>query len=162
MAREEFLDRKPGLDAGICDATNSELVCGMIKAPQSTSSHVIDVPEGGLKAFFAERKDSWIIDVREAHEFSFAQDWSELGFDRPPQNVPLTRLIGFLPELIAAVSATDREVIFLCRSGRRSGVAADVARRFGVSTARHVGGGIALNVTTKGVADEWAQPSYMI
>ena len=162
MAREEFLDRKPGLDAGICDATNSELVCGMIKAPQSTSSHVIDVPEGGLKVFFAERKDSWIIDVREAHEFSFAQDWSELGFDRPPQNVPLTRLIGFLPELVAAVSATDREVIFLCRSGRRSGVAANVARRFGVSTARHVGGGIALNVTTKGVADEWAQPSYMI
>ena len=162
MTRQEFLDRKPTVDAGIQDATNSELVCGLIKEPKGETSNSINVPRDELHAFFAKHKEAWIIDVREPHEFSFAQDWSELGFENPPQNVPLTRLSGFLPELVAATQATKREVIFLCRSGKRSGVAAEVARRFGVSTARHVSGGIALNVTTKGVADEWTQPGYMI
>ena len=162
MTLEEFLERKPTVDAGISDATNSELVCGMIKEPRSGNSEAIEIARGELKAFFAERKQSWIIDVREPHEFSFAQDWSELGFDEPPQNVPLTRLSGFLPTLIKETQTSGREVIFLCRSGRRSGVAAEIARRVGISNARHVSGGIALNVTTKGVADEWAQPGYMI
>ena len=76
--------------------------------------------------------------------------------------MPLTRLSGFLPTLLKETQTNGREVIFLCRSGRRSGVAAEIARRVGVSNARHVSGGIALNVTTKGVADEWAQPGYMI
>ena len=162
MTRDEFLERKPVVDAGIADATNSELVCGLIREPRSGSSDAINIERDELKSFFAERKEAWIIDVREPHEFSFAQDWSELGIENPPENVPLTRLSGFLPKLVEATQASGREVIFLCRSGRRSGVAAEVARRLGISNARHVSGGIALNVTTRCVADELEQPGYMI
>lgn len=161
ISLSEFLDTKPGVDAKIDDASNSELVCGLISEGDDCES-ALEIARGELKAFFQENAAAWIIDVREPHEFSFAQDWSEIGFRSPPQNVPLTRLVGFLPQLRQQVQANPQDVIFLCRSGRRSGVAASVARAMGVSTARHVAGGIALNVATKCLTDEWAEPGYMI
>ena len=148
VSAAEFAEQKPTIDSGIADATNSELVCGLIKTCSGTDAS-IEIHKDQLKDFFAEHKNSLIIDVREPHEFSFAQDWSELGFDSPPENIPLTRLSGYLPTLLKAHRQTPREVIFLCRSGTRSGKAAEVARRIGIETACHIAGGIALNVKHK-------------
>ena len=157
MPLGEFTDAKPGLDADISDETNSELVCGLIK-PGTSEGPVIEISEGDLKQFFVEHSDALVIDVREPHEFAFAQDWAKLGFVTPPKNIPLTRLSGELPKLLQEQGETNRDVIFLCRSGRRSGIAAEVARRVGVATAQHIAGGIALNsshdgVTGNGVAE---------
>ena len=102
-----------------------------------------------------------IIDVREPHEFSFAQDWSELGIEGVPENVPLTRLSGCLPNLMNMYRESHRDVIFLCRSGKRSGKAAEVARRIGIP-ARHIAGGIALSVKTKCSSEPVVEPGYMI
>lgn len=164
ISLDSFLELKPTVDAGIADVANSELVCGLIKESSGTCPSALEVPRGQLKEFFAEHRDSRIIDVREPHEFSFAQDWSEFGLENPPENVPLTRLSGFLPELLRSLRSQDasQDIIFLCRSGRRSGVAAAVAQRIGIKSAKHISGGIALNVATKCVAEEWAEPGYMI
>ena len=150
---DQFARTKPTVDAGISDETNSELVCGLIKESSGTQAVTIEIQKDELKQFFDEHRDSLIIDVREPHEFAFAQDWSELGFASPPENVPLTRLSGYLPKLIAINQESPRDVIFLCRSGKRSGKAADVARRIGIETARHISGGIALNVKHKCAAE---------
>ncbi len=164
LAYEDFCDSKPTIDSGISNDTNSELVCGLIKETDMSKACSIEISPDELKDFFAQHRDSWIIDVREPHEFAFAQDWSELGFASPPENVPLTRLSGFLPTLLRAHQETPRDVIFLCRSGKRSGKAADVARRLGVESARHIAGGIALNVKLKLAASKGMEENegYMI
>ena len=82
---ETFMEAKPGIDAGIADATNSELVCGLIKDFTVEQEGSIEIGREELKHFFQEHQDSLIIDVREPHEFAFAQDWKELGFHAPPQ-----------------------------------------------------------------------------
>ncbi len=150
---ERFAEAKPTVDAGISDATNSELVCGLIAQSSDSQASSIEIGRDELKQFFHEHRDSLIIDVREPHEFAFAQDWSELGFAAPPENVPLTRLSGYLPNLLAIQQESPRDIIFLCRSGKRSGKAAEVARRIGIKTARHICGGIALNVKHKCAAE---------
>lgn len=151
VSSEQFAKTKPVVDAGINDEVNDELVCGLISGvdnPDDQDSS-IEIRTDELKQFFDEHRDSLIIDVREPHEFAFAQDWSELGFTAPPENVPLTRLSGYLPGLLTARDGAVGDVIFLCRSGKRSGKAAEVARRIGIKTARHIAGGIALNVKHK-------------
>ena len=99
----------------------------------------------GLDEILASDANALIIDVREPHEFMFQQGWDELGFSEIPRNVPLTRLSDFLPELLATVEDSNQRVVFLCRSGRRSGVAAGIARRLGVANALSIAGGLALN-----------------
>ncbi|MFT7629825.1 MAG: cysteine desulfurase [Mariniblastus sp.] len=163
MSFEEFADSKPSIDAGIGDGSNSELVCGLIKDTDRSNATSIEIRNNELKAFFEQHQNSLIIDVREPHEFAFAQDWGDVGFSAPPENVPLTRLSGYLPGLLRAYQESPRDVIFLCRSGKRSGKAADVARRLGITTARHIAGGIALNVKHKCAADRGMDDAgYMI
>ncbi|MEM9940241.1 MAG: aminotransferase class V-fold PLP-dependent enzyme [Planctomycetota bacterium] len=161
LSLEQFLASKPSIDAAISDTTNSELVCGLIKSNEVKEAS-IEIGQSELKQFFESHRHSLIIDVREPHEFAFSQNWFELGLSGPPRNIPLTRLSGYIPELLASHQASPQDVIFLCRSGRRSGVAADFARRVGIETARHISGGIALNVKHQCVTDELDNPGYMI
>lgn len=151
---DQFATEKPKIDAAITDETNSELVCGLIKSDNPNSKGSITIQHDQLKAFFAEHQDSLIIDVREPHEFAFATDWAKIGFKTPPENVPLTRLAGFLPGLLEAHKASPKDVIFLCRSGRRSGIAANVAQRVGIDTARNIAGGIAMNPNHQCVSND--------
>jgi cysteine desulfurase len=162
MTLAEFVAEKPAIDAGISDETNSELVCGLIGATTGENDASIELHKNQLKDFFREHQHSLIIDVREPHEFAFEQDWSTLGFDAPPKNVPLTRLTNYLPKLMGLGEASSQDVIFLCRSGRRSGKAAEIARRIGIPNARHITGGIALNVEPKSAYDALAEQGYVI
>ncbi len=162
MTLAEFVAEKPMIDAGIADESNSELICGLIGTPAGECDSSIELHKNQLKDFFQEHQDSLIIDVREPHEFAFEQNWSDLGFIAPPENVPLTRLTNYLPRLMELCDGCSRDVIFLCRSGRRSGKAAAIARRIGIRNARHIAGGIALNVETKSAYDASAEQGYMI
>ena len=85
-----------------------------------------------------------MIDVRESHEFTFAQNWSDLGLSKPPRNIPLSQLTNALPELMQ-LDSEDNSILFLCRSGRRSQVAAKLALRIGMKNITHICGGLALN-----------------
>jgi cysteine sulfinate desulfinase/cysteine desulfurase-like protein/rhodanese-related sulfurtransferase len=146
MSRDEFLAEKPGIDQQITDATNCELVCGFMEAEATTGSPVELALKGinELKEHFAANKDAIVIDVRESHEFTFAQNWSDLGLSKPPRNIPLSQLTNALPELMQ-LDSEDNSILFLCRSGRRSQVAAKLALRIGMKNITHIRGGLALN-----------------
>lgn len=139
---EEFLLRKIELDAAIDDAHNCELVCGKIHG--SMESDGLELRPKDLRVYFDQHRDAILIDVREPHEFVFALDWSSAGFDSPPENVPLTRLVGKLPELKARLESCNGSLIFVCRSGKRSGKAAEIARRLGLKGACSIAGGLAV------------------
>ncbi|MFT4546789.1 MAG: cysteine desulfurase [Verrucomicrobiales bacterium] len=139
---DEYAAEKKRLDSGIQDDTNSELVCGMICSRKVASSS-IDVLPGELPSFFAEHAGALVVDVREPQEFQFVRDWSGLGLKAPPSNVPLSHFTNFLSGRLRE-REEDREIIFVCRSGTRSGKAAEVLRRLGFERAWHIAGGIAL------------------
>ncbi len=84
------------------------------------------------------RPETLVLDVREQQEHQVTP------LDLPAQvmNVPLTRLIQFLYDYRDDFSG--RPVVCLCRSGNRSGVAAQVLTRFGFCNVSHVAGGMAL------------------
>ena len=160
ISLEDFVAAKPEIDKGIADESNSELVCGLIRASDvGPCSGLIGRDE--LVNLAKTDSEALIIDVREPHEFVFEQAWSELGFSKPPRNVPLTRLSNFLPELLKEVADSERKVVFLCRSGKRSTVAAQVARRLGVKNAFTIAGGLALNTNHCSATSEW-ETEYMI
>ena len=141
---DAFEKAKPDIDASITDDSNSELVCGLIRKTAASKGSVL-LDKEGLSAILANEPEALIIDVREPHEFMFEQGWDELGFCEIPRNVPLTRLSDFLPELMETIGDSDRKVVFLCRSGKRSGKAAEVSRRLGIANALSIAGGLALN-----------------
>ena len=145
MALEVFSREKPILDGGIDDEASSELVCGNIERA-SGFSPTLNVSPEERQAFFKSHEGAIILDVREPHEFGFAQDWSELGLREAPLNVPLTRLAGYLPCLLRQFDdRSSLEVIFLCRSGTRSAKAAEVLQRCGVEKSWSLSGGLALS-----------------
>lgn len=154
ISLSDFTIKKEQLDGHIDDETNCELVCGHIQ-PGSIDRSSIDISPEDLPEFFASHEDSLIIDVREAHEFRFAQDWDALGLSCPPENIPLTRLSNFLMRILRddPVSA-DRDIIFLCRSGSRSSKAAEVVRRLGFERTWHIKGGIALGTRRESIEQD--------
>ena len=155
---------RPGSSNGCPpELTQVKATSTLFQSKPPTSDTSIELCKHELKAFFEQHRNSLIIDVREPHEFAFAQDWSTLGFDAPPENVPLTRLTGQLPRLLNLALEQDREVIFICRSGKRSGKAAEIVRRLGVSNVHHITGGIALNVSqTCATQDSLADTGFVI
>jgi cysteine desulfurase len=143
LSMEEFLERKPALDAAIDDARNCELVCGLIQQTPAELS-AVELRRNELQPFFEQHDNALLIDIREPHEFVFALDWTSAGFKSAPRNIPLTRLIGRLDELRARAESEKGAVMFLCRSGKRSGKAAEIVRRLGVAGACSIAGGLAL------------------
>jgi len=162
MLFHQFQQIKQQLDAGIDDEHNDELVCGFIQANQG-QKYSIGISPGERAHFFVSHRESRIIDVREPQEFKFFQDWPALGLLKPPENVPLTRLTNFLQRLLANSQApSNRDFIFICRSGKRSGLAADVLRRVGIDNAWHIAGGLALGARPNGISADSAITDFMI
>lgn len=147
MSVEDYLAIKDTVDAEIEDDKNCELVCGNVRSYEDDSKSSIDIEPDLLEEFFRQHQESLIIDVRESHEFYFAQDWKSLGLESPPKNVPLTRMGDFLSQILQTKNYSKQEIIFLCRSGNRSAKAAQVVRRLGVASAWHISGGIALGIS---------------
>jgi cysteine desulfurase len=144
MTLEQFATRKAQMDSQIVSNPCGELICGLIQTHQAGASSV-DIQPEELNSFFARHRDALIIDVREPHEYAFAQSWATLGLTQSPINIPLTRLSNFLPTLFDLIAESPhRDIIFVCRSGNRSSKAAEVVRRLGIRNAWHIAGGIAL------------------
>lgn len=102
--------------------------------PELLTQAITDHGEGEVAApWVAEHLGTFrLIDVREPHELQ-----GPLGQVREAENIPLLRLLG---EVQAFDSQTP--VVLLCRSGRRSGIAADALRRAGVRAVASVEGGM--------------------
>ncbi len=146
LSPDDFVAEKAVVDGGITDDTNPELVCGLIDAGAGERCE-IDLPPGEAAAFFAEHRDAVVIDVREPHEHDFVRDWSAIGLGGPPDNIPLTRITGYVAKCLLddrGRQTAEREFILLCRSGRRSGLAAQMMRRIGFKRSWNFAGGLAL------------------
>jgi rhodanese-related sulfurtransferase len=78
----------------------------------------------------APAKTPLLVDVREQHEYA-------TGHLAGSVNIPLGELGQRLPEL-----PTDSAVVFICRSGRRSRTACELAARGGVRSVSDLEGGL--------------------
>lgn len=96
-----------------------------------------------VKSLLNQDSEVLFYDVREPYEFGLFKSWAELGFERSPENVPLSRFVAVLDNLIRDKRHTSH-IVFICRSGGRSEEAANVLRRFGFDNVGHVAGGVAL------------------
>ncbi|MEO7164731.1 MAG: rhodanese-like domain-containing protein, partial [Bdellovibrionia bacterium] len=84
-----------------------------------------------------------VVDVRESPEHLLSKNWETLGFLSPPINVPLSRFANFIGELSKS-ERRSQEMLFICRSGGRSLIAAKTSRRLGFNEAFSLKGGISL------------------
>ncbi|MGH2571151.1 MAG: aminotransferase class V-fold PLP-dependent enzyme, partial [bacterium] len=142
MSRDEFVSRMRQMDTEI-ESDDTELVCGLIRLEDREGSS-IDVGPDELPSFFRQHRDSLIVDVREMQETRFVSDWESFGLRETPENVPMTRFTDFIARLLERrARGEEQDVVFLCRSGTRSGRAAAVLRRLGVPGAFHIAGGLA-------------------
>ncbi len=90
-----------------------------------------------IDTFLAEHPKAWVIDVREAYEHGMGS--GSLHF--PTRNAPLSRLPQHLVEWL---QNPQQELLFVCRSGARSALAAACLRRLGHRNSWHLVGGLAL------------------
>jgi sulfur dioxygenase len=117
----------------IHEAVPANLVCGKIKDSRTIHSQMVD----GIPVISAERvvdliEKVKIVDVRRADEFD-----AELG------HIRTAKLVTLGPDLTAFLEAGDRseEIVFVCRSGGRSGQATAESIRLGYKfTANMIGG----------------------
>lgn len=104
--------------------------CGVPRQPEPPKAEEGDIDPVEVKAKLERGDDFQLIDVREPHEWNIA-------------NLPKARLIplGELPRRTAELDA-EAEIVLYCRSGVRSGKAANFLKKQGFPRARNMIGGI--------------------
>jgi cysteine desulfurase len=99
----------------------------------------IDLYPTALHAFLLEHDDTLLVDVREPFERLAGPDLVLAG--RAPIHIPLSRLVNQLP---AWTPGAHPPLVFICRSGNRSGKVALCLRRLGYAQSWSLTGGWAL------------------
>lgn len=101
-------------------------------------------PEVTAKWLSDNRAAVRLVDVREPHELK-----GPLGAIEDVENIPLLKLLGSAESLDAS-----QPLVLVCRSGRRSAMAAKALARQGVKTVASVEGGmLAWNLDVRGMED---------
>lgn len=142
ITKEEFKkimsDLKLASPKKIDIAVPANLACGVVKKPSVMRPQVVDgVPEVSCEDVFSNLGRVRLIDVRRPDEFN-----NELG------HIQGAELITLGPDLTDFLEKTNRdeEIVFVCRSGARSGVAAVESIKLGYKhTINMVGGMIRWN-----------------
>lgn len=176
FSEAEFVLRKDDLDLGLAgrDQESQGIVCGMIASPtagaHSTTgdgnvaltpcqlrARQLSIGPGQLADFLAQNAtNTVIVDVREPHEFSLSCGvWRELGFLAEPRNVPLSRFVNLMAEVLRLANQGNhgnhvqrQNYILFCRSGARSEYAVKTLRRLGIEACWNVDGGVAYGCST--------------
>lgn len=146
-----FLDRKAQIDLELSRLEQSfqGMVCGVTgSGAGSKSSSDISISWDVLLSILSNTDDTVVIDVRESPEYSVCKYWNCLGLVKPPKNIPLSRFVNFMSEVLRnGDSAGDQHLegrfVMLCRSGNRSMQAAKAMRRLGYKNAWNLEGGVA-------------------
>ena len=119
--------------------------CGLSKPPlidrQSSNSITFDE----LEAFLAQESPHplYVIDVREPQEYALCRIWRKMGYSKKTENIPISRLVNFMSDLIQTQDLKPRVLLF-CRTGMRSLQATLALRQLGYSSVWNIEGGIAL------------------
>lgn len=140
---QPFIRRKTEIDLELENLERSfqGIVCGVAQNNPKEADCDIAVTGLDLAAFMARKP--LVIDVREPQEFELFKEWKALGLKEKPRNVPLTRFVNFMQELIAQ-GEKPGDILLLCRSGNRSLQAARSLRRLGLPKCYSLEGGLAL------------------
>ena len=144
LSLPEFLRKKAQIDSELSQLEENfqGVVCGVTPMTSAPEGCQISIPSESLLQYI-QTHHPLIIDVREPQEFLMFKDWSLIGLETPPRNVPLSRFVNWMSELLRT-KALDQEILLICRSGARSFQAAKSLRRMGFSRAWNVSGGLAI------------------
>ncbi len=132
-------DLKLAYPKKIHEAVPANMTCGIVHSENIFHPQVIDdIPVISCENLFLHLSDvsnqkALLIDVREANEFN-----AELG------SIQNAKLITLGPDLTEFLKHTDRnqEIIFICRSGNRSGQATKEAQQLGYKNVMNLSGGM--------------------
>ncbi|KGJ86921.1 aminotransferase class V-fold PLP-dependent enzyme [Colwellia psychrerythraea] len=131
---EEFSRQKIAMDKKIMNKPDREIMCGaLIAACQEFM--VREYTSASLAKAVKASTNMKLIDIREPHEYALQHD-KKFTF-----NVPLTRLVHFVKNQ----QQKEQELVFVCRSGSRSQLAAQALARLGFNNVGHLKGGYALH-----------------
>lgn len=118
----------------IHEAVPANLLCGEVKSGKVLHPQVVDgIPETTCEEVLAQIGKVRLIDVRRPDEYN-----NELG------HIEGAELVTLGPDLTALLEKGDRnqEIVFVCRSGGRSGQAAAESIRLGYKSAINMVGGM--------------------
>jgi cysteine desulfurase len=147
LSLESFVEKKQQIDQDLLrlEENFQGMVCGVTPTQQSGACAEATVSFKKLKEMISNSSQiPKIIDVREPYEFNLYKDWNLMGLSELPRNVPLSRLVNFMSELLVSRDF-DQRLVFLCRSGNRSLQVAKSLRRLGFDQVWSLEGGIALS-----------------
>lgn len=140
-----FMKQKEEIDLKLAnlETTFNEVVCGVTQLEEYPPKDNVTIDYQSLEKQLKTSHYSFLlIDVREPQEFSLFKDWSFFGFTSPPRNVPLSRFVNFMGELLQQQNL-NQVIYLICRSGSRSLQAAKALRRLGFENTWSVEGGLA-------------------
>jgi glyoxylase-like metal-dependent hydrolase (beta-lactamase superfamily II)/rhodanese-related sulfurtransferase len=146
MTLDLFLKRKAEIDTELAKLEENfqGIVCGVTQAALAVEYANISIRPQDMNSYLHQKTTSpLLIDVRESQEFLLFKDWDLLGLKVTPRNVPLSRFVNLMDELIRS-KQMNQEILLICRTGSRSFQAAKSLRRLGFSHAWNLEGGVAL------------------
>jgi cysteine sulfinate desulfinase/cysteine desulfurase-like protein/rhodanese-related sulfurtransferase len=119
-----------------------EFASTLDEQPAAADAHAgapgdVNLPGQQIRHFLDQHPNAWVVDVRETYEHGMGPGLPGLQL----HNAPLSRLPQFLPDWL---ENEQQELLFICRSGARSALAAACLRRLGHQRAWHLVGGLAL------------------
>jgi cysteine sulfinate desulfinase/cysteine desulfurase-like protein/glyoxylase-like metal-dependent hydrolase (beta-lactamase superfamily II)/rhodanese-related sulfurtransferase len=144
LGRSMFLAAKREFDQGLLAAEDKAqgIVCGVVQTESGSASEVA-IPAGRFRHWMGESADVKVFDVREPWEWTASVGWDEFGFASLPENIPLSRFVNLVGELLAMDESKGTRVALLCRSGTRAVHAARSLRRLGFRNVWSLEGGLA-------------------
>jgi cysteine desulfurase len=140
MDARAFATAKAALEAGSGLTEYQTLACSA-RVDSGCESAAVELGMSAFQALLNAEPAALLVDVREACEQHLGQFPATSGAARP-QAVPLSSLLNALPAWMSLPEQTP--LVFVCRSGARSAVAARALRRLGRHRAFSLAGGMAL------------------
>jgi rhodanese-related sulfurtransferase len=110
-----------------------------IAQPMDVNALDFTLTQEQITEFFSEHKNAILVDVREPFEHALSEYVLPKG--TPMIHMPLSRLVNGITQWM---KEEPKELVFMCRSGNRSLIAAQCLRRLGFEHAWHLQGGVAL------------------
>lgn len=135
-----FVSAKAQVDAELDDSQGQVLMCGSLRCSSEPDPAGLEFNSQSLRDYLAAHPEARMVDVREAYERAMGAA-IEPELHVAADSVPLSRLSQNLVDWLAGEA---RPLIFFCRSGNRSLLAAKCLRRLGHTQAYHLRGGLAL------------------
>jgi len=142
MDAQAFAAAKATLECGLGLTEYQTVACGArVDAAEEACDAAVALTPADLQGLLAAGPAPRLVDVREAAEQRLGQVPALAG-GAEAETVPLSALLNALPAWLALPAQTP--LVFVCRSGKRSAVAARALRRLGRQRAFSLAGGLAL------------------